>query len=97
MTTTASALRAACAATPDERTTRLVLADLIGETDPLAAARFRCCVEPESDERRLQFADELERVDAEWAGVDDGGDQIRWAYDQRPGTAGVELRIEGAK
>jgi len=32
---------------------------------------------------------------AEWLGADDGDGRIEWRYDQRPGPAGVLIRIEG--
>jgi hypothetical protein len=53
-------------------------------------------VGPEMDGDNLQSSFKaLRDAVARWALVDDGDPRIVWRYEQRPGQAGVEIRIEG--
>lgn len=54
-------------------------------------------VGPAMDGDNLQRAFKaLRDAVAAWLGVDDADPRVRWEYDQRPGPAGVELRIQRA-
>lgn len=57
---------------------------------------FNRGVKMDDDNLRGAFKAVRDQV-AEWAGVDDGADQIEWRYGQREGKPGIEVRIEGTK